>query len=78
MAGSAETMWSMSPRCKVAKNCQEKAISLGFIKPTTGSKWIKEDNQAMLEFMKNVPANKLGIIFGKDFSIFPATFAESI
>uniref|UniRef100_A0AC35FZV2 Carboxylesterase type B domain-containing protein n=1 Tax=Panagrolaimus sp. PS1159 TaxID=55785 RepID=A0AC35FZV2_9BILA len=70
MAGNAETMWSISPRCKVAKNCQRKAIQLGFIKPTAGLKWTKEDNEAMLKFLKNVPANTLGLTMVGSTNIF--------
>uniref|UniRef100_A0A914PJS8 Carboxylic ester hydrolase n=1 Tax=Panagrolaimus davidi TaxID=227884 RepID=A0A914PJS8_9BILA len=70
MAGNAETMWSISPRCKVAKNCQRKAMQLGFIKPTVGLKWTKEDNEAMLKFMKNVPANTLGLTMVGSTNIF--------
>ena len=70
MAGNAETMWSVSPRCRVAKNCREKALALGFIKPSLFPKWSKTDNEALLEFMMKVPANKLGLTMVGSTNIF--------
>uniref|UniRef100_A0A7E4V6W0 Carboxylic ester hydrolase n=1 Tax=Panagrellus redivivus TaxID=6233 RepID=A0A7E4V6W0_PANRE len=60
LAGNAETIWSVSPRCRVARNCREKAIELGFVKPSEGPHWSFDDNAAMVEYLKSVPADKLG------------------
>ncbi|KAE9548030.1 hypothetical protein FO519_008759 [Halicephalobus sp. NKZ332] len=59
LAGNAETIWSVSPKCRVAKNSRKKAIELGFKK--SGEKWSKSDNEALMKFMMTVPAEKLGL-----------------
>uniref|UniRef100_A0AC34PXE9 Carboxylic ester hydrolase n=1 Tax=Panagrolaimus sp. JU765 TaxID=591449 RepID=A0AC34PXE9_9BILA len=61
MAGNAETIWSVSPRCRVARNCRAKALKLGFKKPSPGEKWSKTDHEELMRFMLTVPAEKLGL-----------------
>lgn len=61
MAGNAETIWSISPRCRVARHCRDVALKLGFKKPTLGEKWLKIDNEELMKFMMTVPAEKLGL-----------------
>ena len=61
MGGNAEAIWAMSPRCRVAQNCREMAVEMGFQKPSDGLKWTKEDNQALLQFFKSQAAERLGL-----------------
>ena len=70
MAGNAETMWSVSPRCRVARTCREKAMQLGFRKISPGPKWTVEDNELLHSFMKSVPAHKLGLTMVGSTNIF--------
>ena len=60
LGGNCETMWGVSARIVAAKFCQDLAIKLGFKRNSTASTWSPTDNKEMIEFLKQLPAQKFG------------------
>ncbi|KHJ82202.1 hypothetical protein OESDEN_18106, partial [Oesophagostomum dentatum] len=59
MGGSTFCYWAMTTKEKCAEHCRRKARKLGW-KPRNDYANDEEESKDLLEFMKNVPAHKLG------------------
>uniref|UniRef100_A0A0N4ZQI4 Carboxylic ester hydrolase n=1 Tax=Parastrongyloides trichosuri TaxID=131310 RepID=A0A0N4ZQI4_PARTI len=60
MGGNADTIWGIGDKEKLIEICRNKAIKLGFVRSSNNDEWSKEDNIEMMEYLKKLPAEKLG------------------